>query len=61
MEKECTTPKKQEYKIPPALVCPPPPMKKKQQQREKTEIEYFRSTEVDMFFAAAARGSGTKA
>lgn len=57
VEKECSTPKDEEYKIPAALVCPPPPRKKKErrEKREPPQNEYFQSPELEALFAGAAQ------
>ncbi|KAH6798161.1 hypothetical protein C2S52_022715 [Perilla frutescens var. hirtella] len=55
VEKGCSTPKEQEFKIPAAVECPPPPRKKKERRERKTEpslSEYFQSPELEKFFAA---------
>ena len=47
----CATPKHEGYRI--ALVCPPPPKKKPEirRQRQPPKEGYFRSPEIDLFFA----------
>lgn len=57
VERDCSTPKDEEHKIPAALVCPPPPTKKREPPRkaEPSPDAYFRSPELEKFLVGANR------